>query len=257
METIVDGDAWVSHFHPARPGSPRLVCLPHAGGSASFYFPVSAALHPDIEVLAVQYPGRQNRRLEEPVRDIHTLADRVAAALRPWCTQPLAFFGHSMGAVVAYEVALRLQRAPGAAAPAVLFASGRRAPSAWREETVHQRDDDGMVRELRRLAGTESELLADEEVLRMIMPALRADYEAIETYAPRSQGQLDCPVTALIGDSDPRVTIDEARAWQGHTTGGFEMRTFSGGHFYLTAHQDEIIAMLRDRLIGMSDSPTG
>lgn len=250
METTVDSDAWVSRFHSGPPGRPRLVCLPHAGGSASFYFPVSAALHPGIEVLAVQYPGRQNRRLEEPVRDIHTLADLVAGALRPWSAQPLAFFGHSMGAVVAYEVALRLQQAQGAATPAMVFVSGRRAPSTRREETVHQRDDDGLVRELRRLAGTEAELLADQEVLRMILPALRADYEAIETYAPRSEEQLTCPVTALVGDSDPRVTLSEAQSWQRHTTGEFEMRTFSGGHFYLTTHQDEIIAMLRDRVTG-------
>jgi pyochelin biosynthesis protein PchC len=249
METTVDSEAWINRFHPAPEGTPRLVCFPHAGGSSSFYHPVSQALHPDVDVLALQYPGRQDRRLEEPVRDIHALADLVTAALRPWSSGPLAFFGHSMGAILAYEVALRLQQENGTG-PDVLFASGRRAPSTTRVEGVHKRDDDGVVRELKKLAGTEAALLADEELMRMILPAIRADYEAIETYAPRPGPRLTCPVTVLVGDNDPQVTLAEAQTWQDHTTGPFDMKTFTGGHFYLTAHQREVIALIRDRLTG-------
>jgi pyochelin biosynthesis protein PchC len=249
METTVDSEAWINRFHPAPAGAPRLVCFPHAGGSSSFFHPVSRALHPDVDVLALQYPGRQDRRLEEPVRDIHTLAGLVAEVLRPWSCEPLAFFGHSMGAILAYEVALRLQER--GSGPAVLFASGRRAPSTRRVENVHKRDDDGVVRELKKLAGTEAALLADEELLRMILPAIRADYTAIETYAPRpGRPPLTCPVTVLVGDSDPQVTAAEAQAWRDHTTGAFDVRTFTGGHFYLTAHQRAVIALIRERLIG-------
>jgi pyochelin biosynthesis protein PchC len=244
--TTVDSDAWIRRFHPGPDGVPRLVCFPHAGGSASFFYPVSQALGPGVEVLALQYPGRQERRKEEPLREIHALADVLTDVLRPWTDRPFAFFGHSMGAILAYEVALRLGQED--TAPVVLFASGRRAPSTHRVETVHQRDDDGVVRELKKLAGTEAALLADEELLRMILPAIRADYTAIETYAPRPGQRLSCPVQVLIGDSDPAVTLAEAQQWEDHTTGPLELRSFTGGHFYLTGHQREINALIRDRL---------
>jgi pyochelin biosynthesis protein PchC len=244
--TTVDSDAWIRRFHPGPAGAPRLVCFPHAGGSASFFYPVSEALGGAVEVLALQYPGRQERRKEEPIREIHALADTLTDVLRPWTAEPFAFFGHSMGAILAYEVALRL--AQEGTAPVVLFASGRRAPSTHRMETVHQRDDDGVVEELKKLAGTEAALLADEELLRMILPAIRADYTAIETYTPRPGPVLTCPVSVLVGDSDPAVTLAEAQKWQDHTTGPFDLRSFTGGHFYLTGHQREVIALIRNRL---------
>ncbi|MFF7195195.1 thioesterase II family protein [Streptomyces sp. NPDC088197] len=247
----VNREAWFSRYHPAPPGSEprRLVCFPHAGGSASFYLPVSSALQPDVEVIGVQYPGRQERRTEQPVQDLHDLADLAAEALAPMVDRRTAFFGHSMGAVVAYEVALRLKRNHGVE-PTRLFVSGRRAPSAHRPlpDPVHRRDDAGIVAELRRLAGTHADLLADDEIVRMIMPAVRGDYRAIETYAPRPAPPLECPVTAFVGDRDPQVEIAEAEAWAGHTAGPFDIEVFPGGHFYLVAEGPAVIAGLRDRL---------
>jgi surfactin synthase thioesterase subunit len=220
------------------------VCFPHAGGSASFYFPVSTALRGRFDVLAVQYPGRQDRRHEGPIDSIPVLADRVFAALRPSLGDgPVAFFGHSMGAIVAYEVARRMEQEAGLS-PAALIVSGRRAPSRRRTETVHHRDDDGIVAELRRLSGTETSLLADDDIVRMILPAVRGDYRAIETYAHEPGPPLACAITAFLGDEDPQVTIDEARAWAEHTTGRFELRMFCGGHFYLTARREETIAQI-------------
>src|SRR5947207_7750544 len=106
MTALVSDDGlWIRRFHPAPPGTPRLVCLPHAGGSASFYFPVSRALSPAVDVLAVQYPGRQDRRHERCVDNIPELAAQVLAVLRPWLTGPTALFGHSMGASLAFELA--------------------------------------------------------------------------------------------------------------------------------------------------------
>jgi pyochelin biosynthesis protein PchC len=251
MEMCVDREAWFSRYHPAAPGSDprRLVCFPHAGGSASFYLPVSRALQPEVEVVSVQYPGRQERRNEPPVPDLHDLADRAAEALAPLVDRRTSFFGHSMGAVVAYEVALRLKRNHGVE-PERLFVSGRRAPSVRRPlpDPVHLRDDAGVVAELRRLAGTDAGLLADEEVVRMILPAVRGDYRAIETYTPRPAAPLECAVTALVGDSDPQVEVAEAEAWAEHSTGPFDVQVFPGGHFYLIAEQPAVIAAVRDRL---------
>ncbi|WP_138796198.1 thioesterase II family protein, partial [Escherichia coli] len=140
--------------HPAAEPPTRLVCFPHAGGSAAYFHGVSRALSPAVDVLAVQYPGRQDRRHEPLIDSIDGLAARVREELAPWTDRPLALFGHSMGAMVAFEVALRLT-ADGAA-PSVLFASGRRAPSRYREESVHLHDDAGIMAELSRLDGTDT-----------------------------------------------------------------------------------------------------
>ncbi|MEU3289225.1 alpha/beta fold hydrolase [Streptomyces longwoodensis] len=247
MSTSVGSGTWIRQYRTAGPGAPRLVCFPHAGGSASFYFPVATALSPDVDVLAVQYPGRQDRMGEQPLTDLRRLADQVAEALEPWRDQPLHLFGHSMGAVIAYEVALRLQQSPGPG-PAALYVSGRRAPSTRRTETVHLRDDAGLIRELKTLAGTDAALLADDDVLAMILPALRADYRAIETYEHRPAPLLTCPVTALLGDADPKVTLAEAEVWREHTDEDFDLHVFPGGHFYLTTHQPAVLTLLRERL---------
>jgi pyochelin biosynthesis protein PchC len=233
--TPVVSDTWIRRFHPARQPAPRLVALPHAGGSASFWYPLSAALAGRFEVLSVQYPGRQDRRAEPPIADIATLADRITAALELWLGEddaPLVLFGHSMGAILGFEVARRL-RVP----PAALIASGRRAPDRRRVEQAHRLDDAALLAEIRSLSGTDASLLEDDEVVRMVLPALRADYRAIETYEVTPGAPLACPITVLIGDADPKVTLDEAMSWRDHTTGTFALHTFTGGHFYLTGHQ--------------------
>jgi surfactin synthase thioesterase subunit len=247
-----NSDLWIRRFHPAAPGAPRLVCLAHAGGSASFYFPVSRALSPRIEVLTVQYPGRQDRRLEPFVQDIGALADQIYEALGPWTEgQAPALFGHSMGATLGYEVALRFQQRAGLAVPH-LFASGRRSPSSYRDEHVHERDDAGLIEELRLLNGTELGLLEDPETREMLMPALRADYTAIETYRHTPGAVLSSPVTVLTGDQDPRTSLDEAKAWAEHTTGPFALKVYSGGHFFLLDHVPAVLDLLAATLVPSS-----
>ncbi|MEV5878565.1 alpha/beta fold hydrolase [Streptomyces sp. NPDC052101] len=238
---------WVRRFHPAPDSDVRLVCLPHAGGSASFYFPLSKALTPAVDVLAVQYPGRQDRRHEPPVDNVPDLADRIFEALRHLDDRPLALFGHSMGAVLAFEVALRMQDA-GLPAPVRLFASGRRAPSRDRDERLHQASDAQLLDEVRRLGGPHAALLADPEILEVIMPAIRGDYRAVENYRAAPGRRLQCPVTVLTGDSDPRVSIDEAAAWEEHTTGLTELQVFPGGHFFLVDQSARVSGLLADRL---------
>jgi surfactin synthase thioesterase subunit len=240
---------WIRRYHPRPDAGVRLVCLPHAGGSASFYHPVSAKLPASVDVLAVQYPGRQDRRGEPCVPTVQELADHVTAALLPWTDRPLALFGHSMGATLAFEVALRLERDHGIS-PAAVFASARRAPSCHRDEKVHLRDDDGLVAEMRLLSGTDSAILDDEELIRMALPAIRADYRAAETYTYTPGPKLHCPLWSLTGDADPKVDLDEARAWSRHTEGEFTFRSFPGGHFYLTAHAADVLALLADQLTG-------
>ncbi|MET7402907.1 alpha/beta fold hydrolase [Dactylosporangium sp. NPDC005572] len=229
-------DTWFRRYRPAAPGR-RLIVFPHAGGSAAYYRPLVRQLEPSVDALVVQYPGRLDRRTEPNVPSIDVLADRIAAAVRDVADRPLAFFGHSMGSVVAFEVALRL--GPGVVSH--LFASGRRAPTRYRPETVHRADDATLLAEVQLLDGTSSELLHDPEIVAMILPGLRNDYIAVENYRHRPDALVDCPITALVGDSDPRTSVPEAADWAASTTGSFALRILPGGHFYL-AQQTAAVA---------------
>ncbi|MGP3971959.1 thioesterase II family protein [Streptomyces sp. 6N223] len=234
------GGEWVRRFHPSNDSGARLACFPHAGGSASYYFPLSQSLAPGIETLALQYPGRQDRRAEGCVESLAALADGAYAALRDTPRdRPLVFFGHSMGSILAFEVARRFQD-QGGRGPDWMIASGYPAPSRLRGGGVHLRDDAGVLDELRQAGGTDPAWLEDEDLVATILPATRGDYTAIETH-PRSAARLTCPITMLVGDTDHHTTTAEADAWRDHTTASFELNVFSGGHFYLDQHGPELV----------------
>ncbi len=242
-------DRWIRRFQPNPTSAVRLVCFPHAGGAASYFHPVARALAPVAEVLAVQYPGRQDRSQEPLIDDMGRMADGVFAALRTWDDRPLAFFGHSMGAIVAFEVARRWQRTL-RKPPAVLFVSGNRAPCNRREpEAVHLAEDSVLMEDVKDLGGTDLSILeGDEELLGLILPSIRSDYRAIETYVGPEDATLNCPIVALTADDDRTVSVEEMREWERHTTRSFDLRVFSGGHFYLSEHEKEINDLLAERL---------
>ncbi|NJP66267.1 thioesterase II family protein [Streptomyces spiramenti] len=248
MTTETDTSTWIRRFRPAPEAAVRLACFPHAGGSASYFHPVAQALAPAAEVLAVQYPGRQDRHREPCLESVAELADGATAALRPWAGKPLALFGHSLGAIVAFEVALRLSRE--GSAPVSLIASGRRAPSRYRDESLHQASDGRLLSEVDRLSGTAAGILDDPDLVRMLLPALRADYRAVERYRSEPGAAVDCPVLVLTGDQDPLTTLEEARAWEAHTTGDCTVDVYPGGHFYLNDHAPKVIAAISDHLSG-------
>ncbi|MFB7669431.1 thioesterase II family protein [Kitasatospora sp. NPDC056138] len=242
------GDArWMRRFHPAPADAPTLVLLPHAGGAAGFFRTFATALKPRFDVLAVQYPGRQDRRTEPGVEDLAEYADRIHRAL-PSDGRPLTLYGHSMGALLAFEVARRLE-ADGRA-PLAVVVSGSRAPSVRREGTVHLRDDAGLIAELRELSATHSSLLADEEVLRMILPALRSDYTAVERYTCPPGAVLTSPLLAVTGDADRWTSVEDAAAWSGHTTGAFRLEVLAGSHFFVADHWDRIAGLVSGFALG-------
>jgi surfactin synthase thioesterase subunit/ferredoxin len=256
--TGIESSAWIRRFHPSGASTARLACFPHAGGSATYYHPVSARFAGDIDVVAWQYPGRQDRRHEPCITDIDTLADRITEQFLTLSPQPTVFFGHSMGATLAFEVAWRLEQED-FSAPLRVIASGRRAPMINRGENVHLRNDAAVLAEMRLLNGTEAAVLDDEEIVRMALPAIRGDYEAIETYAYVPGRTINCPITVLAGDADPRTPIEDASRWRSVANGAFRMKVFPGGHFYLAknaaAVNDEIAAELEqlrkaDRAMG-------
>ncbi|MFH7598593.1 alpha/beta fold hydrolase [Streptomyces racemochromogenes] len=243
---------WFRRYTTAPGNAPRLVCFPHAGGSATAYKSLALALAPDVDVVSVQYPGRQDRFGEAPYTSLEPLVEAVsgelARALAAEPGRPYALFGHSMGALVAYETARRLERAA-LPAPRRLFASGRGAPHT--RSGAHYRDygDADVLAEVRRLSGTDQRLLDNPEILEMVLPALRADYRAVGTYTWSGGGPLATPVTALTGDSDPMVTLAEARAWREHTTGGFGLEVFPGCHFYLDEQRAGVASAVVEGLL--------
>ncbi|SHN15616.1 thioesterase II family protein [Streptomyces yunnanensis] len=255
-------DPWLRRLRPgpAHPaaGAARVVCFPHAGGGAGTYRPLATAVAARTvgdrphEVLAIQYPGRNDRIREARVEDLRALAAGAHRAVAALADRPLVLLGHSMGALVAYEVARLLER--DGTGPAHLVVSGAWAPSRVRGGTVHLRDDDGLIDEIRRTRGTDPRLLDNRDVLAMALPVVRSDYKAVETYRHRPGPALATPVTALTGDRDPLVTVEEAAAWAEHTAGGFRLRVFPGGdHFYLTGHWPEVA----DHLVTAPPRPSG
>lgn len=248
MLSRTDPERWFRHYSPAGDAPRRIVCFPHAGGSAPFYRPLAKRLCPGTEVLAVQYPGRLDRYGESMVDDLHVLADVIHAALGALDEKPTVLFGHSMGAMVAFEVARRME-ADGTARPSALFASSRRAPATSRPETFDL-SDDGLIAHLRRLGGTSPVLLEDKAALEPILRVMRNDYRAVQNYRYAPGPKLGCPIVALIGADDSRVTVPEARMWQSETDADFTLKAFPGGHFYLadryTEVADEITGVLRN-----------
>ena len=175
---------------------------------------------------------------------IGSLSDAISRC----ADRPFAFFGHSLGAIVGYEVARMLPRST-AARLIRLFVSGRRAPQLRPgRPPLHQLPDASFISALRRFGGTPEELLGDSAMRRLFLPALRADFELNDTYVPLPGPRLCCPVTAFAGRDDPETSRDEIRGWAAVSTGAFEFLQFPGGHFYLIERQPELLAVIRREL---------
>ena len=237
---------WIRNFHPAPTARTRLVCFPHAGGSASYFFPLAKALSPEFDVHVVQYPGRQDRRSEPLVDNIDDMADRAFAAVEPLTDAPVALFGHSMGAVVAFEVARRLETLAGRR-PVLVFASGSRAPSRYGDDQ-DGKDDAGLVGVMRDLGGTDPRVLNDPEMLATFLPAFRNDYRALQAYHRGTEVGIDAPIAVMAATDDAKTSLDDARAWHEHTSGGGEVHIFQGGHFYLEKQPQRVIEVIAQTL---------
>ncbi|MFG1645383.1 thioesterase II family protein [Amycolatopsis sp. NPDC049252] len=242
MVVVRETGVWVRRFHPAAQPAARLVCFPPAGGSASYLYPLSRAMGPEVDVVCLQYPGRQDRSGEPCLDTVAAFADRIATALEPWTGGRLILFGHGLGATIAYETARRLEAA--GVAVTALIVSGRRGPTTFRDERMHQLDDDQLLAEARCLSEL-GDVLLDDDLARTVLPALRAGYHAAETYRHTPGEPLRCPVTALVVDADLAVTVAEAKDWEAHTTGPFRLTVFTGDHFSLPDRLREVVTTVR------------
>lgn len=227
----------------------RLFCFPYAGGGAAVYRGWSAYLPPEVQLCAVHLPGRGNRFGEPAVSSAGVLVETLAADLGPYFDLPFAFFGHSMGALVGFELTRHL-RDRGLPLPEHLLVSGRRAPQRPNEKRpLHALPEDEFLHELRELDGTPEEILREPELMELFSPILRADFQLCETYAFVPGEPLEVPITAFGGLEDRDVTRDDLLAWREHTRGGFRLRMFPGGHFFLHAARQSLVHAVAEELM--------
>jgi medium-chain acyl-[acyl-carrier-protein] hydrolase len=226
----------------------RLFAFPYAGGSTAIYRNWQAALPEGIDLCPVQLPGRGSRMREQSFTRVPALVESLAEALRPHLDRPFAFFGHSMGAAIGFELARRL-RERYSLEPAHLFVSGRRAPQVPGER-LHTYDlpEEEFVAELQRLNGTPRDVLLHAELMQVMLPLLRADFELIQTYEYVPGPPLGCPVSAFGGLQDYEVERGMLEAWREHTEGPFSVHMLPGDHFFLHSAGQQLLRLLAQKL---------
>lgn len=220
----------------------RLVCFPHAGGSASAFRSWVDPLPADVDLLALCYPGREDRFSESCITDMTALAEGASLALRDLSDAPLALFGHSLGAALAYEVAWRLEQR--GISVARLFASAHPAPHMQRGGTIYLGSDEQLLEDIHQQNGPGATLLDDADMRAIFLPIARADYQVVETYQREETTPLQCPVHLLLGESDTEVNETEAQGWQEASHLPLSIQRFPGGHFYLIEQRTQLLGYL-------------
>jgi surfactin synthase thioesterase subunit len=252
----VSGENWlVRRRLSERNARARLFCFPYAGVGASAYRLWPAALPPSLEVCAIQLPGRESRLREPAYTRIDSAVAALLPVLEPHFDLPFAFFGHSMGAVLATEITLALAARAGPL-PHHLFVSGRRAPGLPDPDPpLSGLPDAAFLEELsRRYGGIPAEVMQDTEMMALLLPCLRADIAALESYAPASTARIPVPLSAFGGTEDSRVSRAQVEAWRTAAAGEFRVRMFPGNHFFITPRRTELLAQIGSTLAPLLES---
>jgi medium-chain acyl-[acyl-carrier-protein] hydrolase len=230
-------DKWLLFPRPNSGAAMRLFCFHYAGGSAQAFQTWSAYLPQDLEIGAVQLPGRGNRFAEPKITSLLPLSRIVAQALQPYLDKPFVFFGHSLGALLCFEVARNLRR-ESCLEPAHIYISATHAPQCRdRDELLSTLPRTELIKKLHEFNGAPQEVLQNNELLDLLLPMIRADFELCETYEYHPEAPLGCPLTIYGGIEDHEVKRDRLAAWSEMTVGPSNMRMFPGGHFYINTSQ--------------------
>ena len=235
---------WLMRPQPNPKAALRLFCLPYAGGGASVFRRWADKLPSNIEVCALQLPGRESRLREAPFDRISPLVEAAAPALREALDRPFAFFGHSLGASVSFELARWFRRHYGLS-PVALFISGRQAPQLPETDPdIHELPDAEFIEELRSLNGTPPQVLDHPELMELVLPMLRADFAMCKEYAYVQEAPLDCPFYVFGGHDDKDVPRDYLEAWREHTSASFTLRMLPGDHFFIQTAETLLLEIL-------------
>jgi medium-chain acyl-[acyl-carrier-protein] hydrolase len=249
VKTSASSAAWISIARPNPYARMRLFCFPYAGGNSFLFHKWNQHLPTSVEVCTAQLPGRGARTHEPAFNSIQPLIASLGPAIYPFLQQPFAFFGHSMGAIIAFELTLYLRREYGLL-PSHLFVSGRRAPQIPKKEP-HLSDlpHDEFISELRRLDGTPEEVLDHPELMELMLPLLRADFALVDNYTYRPEAPLECGITAYGGSEDQEVSFDELKAWHDQTRSAFRLQMMPGGHFFVQKQSEDLLRSLHGELL--------
>ncbi len=248
IETMLTGSPsevkWFKVFRNTLEAKLRLFCFPYAGAGALIFLPWPEALPDEVEVITAQLPGHWNRLPEPPFARLLPLVESLADAIDPYLDKPFAFFGHSMGAMIGFELARQLRRS-GRPLPRHLFVSGRRAPQIRETEPpIYNLPDVELIGELRKLNGTPAEVLEDRELMALVLPIIRADLSICQTYIYRPEPPLDCPITVFGGVSDEECSETRLSAWAQQTIATYRKEMFPGDHFFLHQSQTALLRSL-------------
>lgn len=248
---------WVAYSRPAIGARIQLFCFPYAGGGASIFRSWGDELSSDVALLPVQYPGREGRLQEERFETLDAMVEAIAAGLLPGMDRPFAFFGHSMGALVAFYLA-RLLRDRHGRQPTHLVVSACQAPQLPRDRgPISHLPVPRFLEEVGRYGGLPDILLREPDLLAMFLPILRSDFKILESDRPAAGARLECPITAIGGQADPFVSETDLAAWQDQTSGRFTLHMLPGGHFFLNESRAVAIQVLADAIASTSADPQG
>ncbi len=249
MTRKVDPSAWFVRLRPNPGAVLRFYCFPYAGGSIPVFRSWLAEMPATIEMIIVQLPGRGTRILEKPYLNAADAVPGLVEALLADVDRPYAFFGHSLGALLSFEAACRMQEI-GKAAPRVVFASGRSAPQMPDPNApIHQLPDHEFIQKLREFEGTPKEILENPDLLEIFLPVLRADFQMNETYCYQAGPKLECDLMVFGGDQDQRVPLTHLQAWSALTNREFSIKIFPGNHFFLHSAQESLLKTVLPALI--------
>ena len=252
MNTTQMKTPWLLCPRPNSEAKLRLFCFPYAGGGDQVYRKWADQLPEIVETYLVQLPGRGSRLLEKPFTNLVELSKSLAGAILSYLDKPFIFFGHSMGAMVSFELARQLRR--GGLEPMHIFASGCHAPQIPDSNVLHDLPESELVKELHRLNGTPKEVLENRELLSIILPALRADCMMTETYVYTNEPPLSSPITVFGGLRDPLVKREELEAWREQTNASFSLRMLEGDHFFLHTSTPVLLSSLSKELHQLASS---
>jgi surfactin synthase thioesterase subunit len=248
MDDVLLSREWI--LQPGASSNPafRLFCFPHAGSGASFYTSWAKELPSTIEVCPVQFPGRENLRLLKPLSQLGPLLEELLNALKACLDVPFAFYGHSMGALVGFELARQLRRRS-LPQPSHLFVSSHRAPQLIdRTGALHLLPDTEFLAQVRKLHGTPDAVLTNPELIELFVPLLRADFAVCESYVYYEEPPLECSISCFGGIEDKRVTSEELALWRAQTQNRFKLRLFPGNHFFLQSAKLLLLRVIKQDL---------
>jgi medium-chain acyl-[acyl-carrier-protein] hydrolase len=241
-------DPWLEYYHPRRTCRIRLFCFPYAGNGAVMFRSWQDAIPDSIELCPVQLPGRGRRLHDPPFTRLTGLIQAVSTALHPLLDKPFALFGHSMGALICFELA-RAWRRELQLTPEYLFVSGRRAPQlSVPDSPTFNLPEAELIVELRRLNGTPEDILSNPGAISLMMPLLRADFEVVQTYLYSSERPLDCPIKAIGGLEDMGTSQEHLLPWREQTANSFSLSMFPGDHFFINQVRRELCRLLASTL---------